>query len=163
MLKRYIWLVAATVFFTFQLFVGSAAAIDLDEASRTVKANEAGDTVVLTLQQAKKGRQLFNSSCSQCHMGGVTKTDFSVGLGQKDLAGAYPPRDNLAAMVEYLKHPMTYDGEISIAEVHPSIESADIFPEMRNLTEDDLVALSGHILSQPNIIGEAWGGGKSLR
>ena len=163
MLKRYIWLAVAAVFFTFQLFASSAFAIELDEASRTVKLNEAGDTVVLTLQQAKQGRRIFSNVCSQCHMGGVTKTDFNVGLSTEDLAGAYPPRDNLEALVEYIKHPMTYDGEISIAELHPSIESADIFPEMRNLTEDDLTALAGHILSQPNILGDAWGGGKALR
>ncbi len=163
MLKRYIWLAVAAVFFTFQLFVSSAFAIELDEASRTVKANEAGDTVVLTLQQAKQGRRIFSNVCSQCHMGGITKTDFNVGLSTEDLAGAYPPRDNLEALVEYIKHPMTYDGEVSIAELHPSIESADIFPEMRNLTEDDLTALAGHILSQPNILGDAWGGGKALR
>ena len=29
-----------------------------------------------------------------------------------------------------------------------------------NITEDDLYALAGHILSQPNIVAEKWGGGK---
>lgn len=36
MLKRYIWLAVATVFFVFQGFVGSANAVQLDEATRTV-------------------------------------------------------------------------------------------------------------------------------
>ncbi len=58
------------------------------------------------------------------------------------------------------KNPTTYDGLESIAEIHPSIKSADIFPKMRTLTEDDLVAIAGHILTQPKIVAEKWGGGK---
>jgi photosystem II cytochrome c550 len=27
---------------------------------------------------------------------------------------------------------------------------------MRNLTEDDLVAIAGHVLLQPSIVGEKW-------
>jgi photosystem II cytochrome c550 len=59
-----------------------------------------------------------------------------------------------------MKNPTSYDGVESIAEVHPSLKSQDNFPEMRNLTEDDLTAIAGHILLQPKVIGEKWGGGK---
>jgi photosystem II cytochrome c550 len=59
-----------------------------------------------------------------------------------------------------MKNPTTYDGEEEISELHPSLKSADIFTEMRNLTEDDLVAIAGHILLQPKIVGDKWGGGK---
>jgi photosystem II cytochrome c550 len=59
-----------------------------------------------------------------------------------------------------MKNPTTYDGEIEISEIHPSIKSADIFTEMRNLTDDDLTAIAGHILIQPKIVGIRWGGGK---
>lgn len=163
MLKRFIWLVVATVFFAFQMVVTSATATELDASSRTVKLNEQGDTTTLSLKQVKEGKRLFNYACAQCHAGGVTKTDFNVGLGPKDLAGATPPRDNVAALVDYMQHPTTYDGETNIAEVHPSMESADIFTEMRNLTQDDLAAIAGHILIQPKILGDQWGGGKAVR
>jgi photosystem II cytochrome c550 len=59
-----------------------------------------------------------------------------------------------------MKNPTTFDGLESIAEIHPSIKSADIFPKMRTLTEDDLFTIAGHILTQPKIIAEKWGGGK---
>ena len=59
-----------------------------------------------------------------------------------------------------MKDPTTYDGLESITEIHPSIKSADIFPKMRALTDDDLLAIAGHILLQPKIVAEKWGGGK---
>ena len=59
-----------------------------------------------------------------------------------------------------MKNPTTYDGLESIAEIHPSIKSADIFPKMRSLSEDDLGTIAGHILMQPKIASEKWGGGK---
>jgi len=59
-----------------------------------------------------------------------------------------------------MKDPTSYDGENSIAELHPSIKSAEIFPKMRNLTDEDLFAIAGHILVQPKVVAEKWGGGK---
>lgn len=159
-MKRFILLAVAIVLFAFQLAVGSATAVELDEAIRTVALNEAGDTTVLSLEQVQKGQRLFNDTCSQCHGGGRTKTNPNVGLGLEDLAGAVPARDNIAALVDYMNNPTTYDGETEISELHPSTKSADIYPEMRNLTEDDLKAIAGHILIQPKIRGRMWGGGK---
>lgn len=161
-MKRFILLAVAAVFFAFQLAVGSAAAIELDAATRTVQLNEDA-TTVLSLKQVQEGKRLFNSTCSKCHAGGETKTDFNVGLGPDDLAGATPRRDNIVALVDYLKNPTTYDGETEISEVHPSKKSADIFAEMRNLSDDDLYAISGHILLQPKIVGDRWAGGKPVR
>ena len=40
------------------------------------------------------------------------------------------------------------------------IKSAEIFPKMRNLTDEDLFTIAGHILLQPKIVSEKWGGGK---
>jgi photosystem II cytochrome c550 len=159
-LKKYVWLAVVTVLFVIQTFVGSATAAELDEATRTVKLNPAGDTVVLSLQQVAEGKRLFNYACGQCHVGGVTKTDPNVGLDPEALALATPPRDNIEALVDYLHNPTTYDGQDSIAELHPSTQSADIFPKMRNLTEDNLRDISSHILLQPKVVGEKWGGGK---
>jgi photosystem II cytochrome c550 len=160
MFKKYIWLFVAMLFFSFQLLTGRAIAAELDAATRTVPLNATGDTTVLNLKQVAEGKRLFNYACSQCHVGGVTKTDPNVGLEPEALALATPPRDNIEALVDYLHNPTTYDGLESIAELHPSTQSSDIFPKMRNLTEDDLFNIAGHILLQPKVIGSKWGGGK---
>ena len=160
MFKRLIGVVVATILLTLQMVVGTATAMQLDEAIRTVPLNDQGDTVVLSLKQVKEGKRLFNFACAQCHACGVTKTNQNVGLDPEALAGALPKRNNIVGLVDYLKNPTTYDGETEISEIHPSIKSADIFPQMRNLTEDDLVAISGHILLQPKVVGAKWGGGK---
>jgi photosystem II cytochrome c550 len=158
-MKRFILLAVATVFFAFEIAVGSVAALELGTDVRTVPLNET-DTTVLSLEQVQKGKRLFNDTCAQCHGGGRTKTDPNVGLGTEALAGATPPRDNIAALVDYMNNPTTYDGETEISELHPSKKSADIYPEMRNLTDDELEAIAGHILLQPKILGRMWGGGK---
>ncbi|MCP2730137.1 photosystem II cytochrome c-550 [Limnofasciculus baicalensis] len=162
-MKRLILLAVATLFFAFQLAVQNVAAIELDEATRTVKLNAAGDTVVVSLEQIKEGKRIFNDTCAQCHAQGETKTDPNVDLGGEALALAFPPRDSIEAIVDFLKNPMSYDGEYEISEFHPSIKSADIFTEMRNFSEDDLYAVSGHILIQPKVQGDLWGGGKAVR
>lgn len=160
MFKKSIWLVAIAIFFAFQMFVSGAIAAELDAATRTVPLNDKGDSLVLSLKQVTEGKRLFNYACGQCHVGGITKTDPNVGLDPETLAGATPSRNNIESLVDYLHDPTTYDGADSIAEVHPSTQSTDIFPKMRNLTEDDLVAISGHILTQPKVVGQKWGGGK---
>ncbi len=160
MFKKYIWLIAVTLFFAFQGFVGGAIATELDEATRTVTLNETGENVVLSLKQVSQGKRMFNYACGQCHVGGVTKTDPNIGLDPETLALASPARNNVDSLVDYMKNPTTYDGLDSIAELHPSTQSTDIFPKMRNLTEDDLVAIAGHILLQPKVMGQKWGGGK---
>lgn len=142
------------------LFSFSAFAIDLDEATRTVTLDSSGNSIVLTSEQVKRGKRLFNASCGSCHTGGITKTNPNVGLDIEALSLATPQRNNINALVDYMKNPTTYDGLTSIAEVHPSIASADIFPKMRSLSEEDLFAIAGHILLQPQVISEKWGGGK---
>ena len=160
MLKKLFGLVMATVLLAFGLVVGSAKAVELSEAIRTVPLNENGETVVLSEKQVGEGKRLFNYACAQCHVGGVTKTNQNVGLDPETLAGATPPRNSIESLVDYMKNPTTYDGEEEIAEFHPSTKSADIYPKMRNLRDEDLVEIAGHILTQPKIIGEKWGGGK---
>lgn len=160
MFKKLIGLAVVTILLTFGLVIGSATAVELSEATRTVALNDKGDTTVLSLKQVQEGKRLFNYACAQCHAGGVTKTNQNVGLDPEALAGATPPRNNIEGLVDYMKNPTTYDGEEEIAEIHPSTKSADIYAAMRNLTEDDLVAIAGHILMQPKIVGDKWGGGK---
>jgi|TARA_B110000977_G_scaffold122414_1_gene157290 photosystem II cytochrome c550 len=137
-----------------------ARAIDLDEDTRTVPLNSNGVSVVLSPEQVKRGKRLFNSTCGQCHVGGVTKTNPNVGLDPEALSLATPVRNNIEGLIDYIKNPTTYDGTEFIAELHPSIRSADIFPRMRTLTDDDIFAISGHILMQPKTAAEKWGGGK---
>ena len=160
MFKKYSQLFSLVFFGIFSLFVTTASAIDLDEATRTVVADGSGKTIVLTPEQVKRGKRLFNATCGACHVGGMTKTNPNVGLDPEALSLATPSRDNIAALVDYLKNPVSYDGLESIAEIHPSIKSADIYPRMRSLTDEDLYAIAGHIMLQPKIVAEKWGGGK---
>jgi len=160
MLRTYLKSLFLTLFCVTCFNANSAFAIELDEASRTITLDSSGKTVVLTPEQVKRGKRLFNASCGICHTGGITKTNPNVGLDAEALAFATPARDSIAGLVDYMKNPTTYDGLESIAEIHPSILSADIFPKMRALTDEDLYAIAGHILLQPKIIAEKWGGGK---
>jgi len=160
MLKNYLKLCSVILFCVFNLFITTASAIDLDEATRTVTIDSSGTTTVLTPEQVKRGKRLFNATCGACHLGGITKTNPNVGLDPEALSFATPRRDNVASLVDFMKNPTTYDGLDSIAEVHPSIKSADIYPRMRSLTDDDLYSIAGHIMLSPKILSEKWGGGK---
>nr|YP_010594972.1 photosystem II cytochrome c550 [Stephanopyxis turris]WAJ57707.1 photosystem II cytochrome c550 [Stephanopyxis turris] len=160
MFKKYFTVFAISFFCMFNLFSTSASAIDLDEATRTVVVDSTGTTTVLSPEQVKRGKRLFNATCGACHVGGMTKTNPNVGLDPEALSLATPRRDNIASLVDYLKNPTSYDGLESIAEVHPSIKSADIYPRMRSLTDEDLYSIAGHIMLQPKIVTEKWGGGK---
>jgi len=160
MLKKYSIIGTLFFFSIFSVFVTNANAIDLDEATRTVTADGEGHTVVLSPEQVKRGKRLFNATCGACHVGGVTKTNPNVGLEPEALSLATPRRDNVAGLVDFMKNPTTYDGLDSIAEVHPSINSADIYPRMRSLTDEDLYSIAGHVMLQPRILTEKWGGGK---
>ena len=160
MLKKSFSLWVALFLFSWNIFDSMASAIELDEATRTVAVDTNGKTTILTPEQVKRGKRLFLATCSTCHTGGITKTNPNVGLDTEALSLATPNRDNIAGLVDYMKNPTTYDGLESIAEIHPSIKSEDIFPKMRSLSEDDLVAIAGHILIEPKIVSEKWGGGK---
>jgi photosystem II cytochrome c550 len=160
MLKRLILLAAVTLFCVFQVNLGNASAIELDEESRTVVLNPQGETAVFSTEQIEKGERIFNGTCSECHNSGRTKTNPNVELSFEDLSGAEPDRSNVLTMVDYLKNPTTYDGERDLSELHPNINRVDLFPEMRNLSDEDLENVSGYILVQPKIRGILWGGGK---
>jgi len=160
MIKKYSQLFSLVFFFIFSTFVATASAIDLDDATRTVVADSSGKTVVLTPEQVKRGKRLFNTTCGACHVGGITKTNTNISLDPEALSLATPRRDSIDSLIDFMKNPTTYDGFESIAETHPSIKSADIYPRMRSLTDEDLTAIAGHILLQPKVVGEKWGGGK---
>ena len=126
----------------------------------TVPATPDGTLVTFSEQEIKAGRKVFNSSCGECHAGGITKTNQNVGLDPETVALATPSRDSVEALVDYMKNPTSYDGEYSIADVHPSMRSSDIFVKMRDLDDDDLRLMAGYILVAPKVQGIQWGGGK---
>jgi len=95
MLKKYSQIVSILFVGIFSLFVTTASAIDLDEATRTVIQDSKGGTVVLTPEQVKRGKRLFNATCGACHLGGITKTNPNVGLDPEALSLAVPRRDSI--------------------------------------------------------------------
>nr|QCI04063.1 photosystem II cytochrome c550 [Antithamnionella ternifolia] len=159
-MKKNIRLLFLSLIFLFKFLITPIFAIELTESLRTVTLDESGKTVILTSEEVKRGKRLFNNTCAQCHNGGITKTNPNIGLESESLSAAVPSRDNLSSLVDYMQDPTSYDGKVSIAELHPSIKSAEIFPKMRDLTDKDLFAIAGHILIQPKIEPEKWGGGK---
>ncbi|MBE9067778.1 cytochrome c-550 [Leptolyngbya cf. ectocarpi LEGE 11479] len=140
-----------------------ATAVEISKATRTVPLNNAGEQITLTTDQLAIGQKKFNGSCASCHLDGTSKPNPDVDLGAQRLANAIPPRNSIESMIDYLENPTTYDGLTSIEELHPSLARSDLFPQMRDLTEDDLVAIAGYILVQPKIIGDQWAGGKPRR
>ena len=142
------------------LFAPSAEALQWDAESLTVTADPSGSLVTFTEAEIKSGRKTFNNSCGECHAGGITKTNHNVGLDPETLALATPARDNVDALVDYMKDPTSYDGEYSIADLHPSMRDAELYPAMRDLTDEELRLMAGYILVAPKVQGTAWGGGK---
>ena len=154
-------LLAAPLALLLCLGIGSPAlAAQWSTEQLTVPATPDGTLVTFSEQEIKAGRKVFNSSCGECHAGGITKTNHNVGLDPETLALATPARDNVEALVDYMKDPTSYDGEYSIADVHPSIRSSDVFVQMRNMNDEDLRLMAGFILTAPKVLGPQWGGGK---
>ncbi len=141
-------------------FGGQALAAQWTSEQLTVPASPDGTAVTFSEAEIKGGRKLFNNSCGECHAGGITKTNQNVGLDPETLALATPARDNVEALVDYMKDPTSYDGEYSIADLHPSMRSSDVFVKMRDLDDDDLRLMAGYILVAPKAQGLQWGGGK---
>lgn len=160
-LKKFIFGISAFVLLFWQLNVGAANATALREVDRTVNLNET-ETVVLSDQQVAKGERIFINPCPPCHNSGRTKSNPNVTLSLVDLEGAEPRRDNILAMVDYLKNPTSYDGELDLSQLHPNTVRADIWSSMRNLNEEDLQNVSGYVLVQAQVRGVAWGGGKTV-
>jgi photosystem II cytochrome c550 len=75
-----------------------------------LQLNEQGETRSFLPEDLSRGKQLFTSSCMNCHVGGATLPNPQVSLSLVKLKGATPPRDNVNTLVTYLRQPMTYDG-----------------------------------------------------
>jgi|Transcript_44151 photosystem II cytochrome c550 len=140
------------------LLSAGPARADVEDVSIPIDGK--GKTVNMTKEQVVRGKRLFNAACAVCHVGGGTRTNQNVGLALDELAGALPPRDTVDSIVDYLNNPTSYDGLRDVSEVHPSIRSADVFPKMRSMKQQDLYDISCYILYQNFTIPEKWGGGK---
>lgn len=140
--------------------ISPAQAAQWDAETLTVPGDPSGTEVTFSDREIDAGRKVFNTSCGTCHAGGITKTNHNVGLDPETLALATPARDNVEALVDYMKDPTSYDGEYSIADLHPSMRDAELYPAMRDLDDEDLRLMAGYILVSPKVQGSAWGGGK---
>ncbi len=138
------------MFLTWQCFTGTANALSLSNEIRTIPLNDLGEEITVSNQEAQLGSKLFVASCTQCHIQGKTKTNPDVGLSREALANAIPQRDNVLALVDYMKYPTSYDGEDDLSLLHMNTDRPDIWSEMRNYTDDDLKAIASYILIQTN-------------
>jgi len=75
-----------------------------------LQVNEKGETRSYSPESLLRGKELFTTNCITCHVGGATLPDPQVSLSLKKLQGATPPRDNINALVAFLRQPMVYDG-----------------------------------------------------
>lgn len=69
-----------------------------------------GETRTFSPENISNGKQLFENSCLNCHVGGATLPDPQVSLSLTKLQKANPPRDNINNLVAFFRQPMTYDG-----------------------------------------------------
>jgi photosystem II cytochrome c550 len=76
----------------------------------TLDLDGKGQTQQFSGEDLSAGKQLFETHCLNCHVGGATLPDPTVSLSLKTLAGATPPRDNINGIVNFLREPKTYDG-----------------------------------------------------
>ena len=98
MFKKYTSKVGAAMLCIFGM-ASVSVAVELDEDIRTVPLNANGGTVVLTTEQVKRGKRLFNNVCASCHNGGITRTNPNLGLDPESLSLATPARDNINALI----------------------------------------------------------------
>ncbi len=75
-----------------------------------LELNGQGETRPFSPQDLSVGKQMFETNCMNCHVGGATLPDPLVSLSLTKLKGANPPRDNINNLVAYLRQPMSYDG-----------------------------------------------------
>jgi len=142
------------------LIGGAAGPARADLEDTLIPVDGKGKTATLTKEQLVRAKRLFNNACAICHVGGGNRTNQNVGLGMEELQGGLPTRATVEGIVNFLNAPVTYDGLKDVSETHPSIKSADLFPKMRSMKQQDLVDISMYILYQNFTIPEKWGGGK---
>lgn len=73
-------------------------------------ADASGTLRTFTAADLSVGKRLFEKNCLNCHVGGATLPNPRVSLSLTDLKGATPPRDNIAALMAFVRSPRSYDG-----------------------------------------------------
>jgi len=111
----------------------SVARFLLTDGVAEVAVDETGTTRTFTGQDLTQGKALFNQNCAFCHMGGATFPLPTVSLSRDALAGATPPRTTIASMVEFIRHPMVYDGSEESLDCREVSESWLADAEVTNL------------------------------
>ncbi|HAX90029.1 MAG TPA: photosystem II cytochrome PsbV2 [Cyanobacteria bacterium UBA11370] len=114
---RGLWAVALVCLITFTISSPAYAAID-SYVRRYLKVTEPvaleldkqGNTKEFSAEDLSAGKELFETHCLNCHVGGATLPNPTESLALETLAGATPPRDTVNGLVTFLRQPMTYDG-----------------------------------------------------
>ncbi|PZV15348.1 MAG: photosystem II cytochrome PsbV2 [Leptolyngbya sp.] len=99
----------------------------------SLKADTAENTRLFSAEDLSDGKALFGKNCLNCHVGGNTLPDPTVPLSLTALQGATPKRDNINALVTYLRQPMTYDGTEETLVCRQVSESWLPTPRVENL------------------------------
>ncbi len=181
-MKKAVWMVLAAVAVTVTACSGEQGG-DVGQASEPAPASTASgpDTVALaadaagtkqnfTKTQVKEGQRLFKANCGKCHVGGQTYGTYNVkevNLSMKALAGATPPRNNLASLISYMEEPTSYDGTEKLYDTgrHPKyVAEGKAAPDNQVIirTKDELNLISAFILKEATY-NKVWGGGKDVR
>jgi photosystem II cytochrome c550 len=107
-----------------------------------IQQDDQGQTQRFSLADLSIGKRLFDENCKTCHFGGTTLPNPIVSLGLPILKGATPPRDNVKALVAYLRQPMAYNNS-------ESIDLCRQIPETW-LPNADVERLSAYVLTRAN-------------
>lgn len=76
----------------------------------SLEMDSQGNTRNFSPLDLSDGKRYFEDSCINCHVGGSTLPNPKQSLALDTLKGANPSRDNINALVSYMRQPMTYDG-----------------------------------------------------
>jgi photosystem II cytochrome c550 len=76
----------------------------------SIAVDAQGNTRDFNATELTEGKRLFENNCKNCHVGGATLPNPRVSLALKALQAATPSRDNVAALVDFQRLPMSYDG-----------------------------------------------------
>ncbi|MDZ8052542.1 MAG: photosystem II cytochrome PsbV2 [Aulosira sp. ZfuVER01] len=119
LLTRYFFLVLVIVLVVYHSSTLPAQAANIDPyigrylhiiEPIALDVDEQGNTRMFSPLELSVGKQLFETNCINCHVGGATLPDPQVSLSLTTLKGANPPRDRINALVTFMRQPMTYDG-----------------------------------------------------
>lgn len=75
-----------------------------------IKLDNQGNRRQFTPEDFNEGKQLFDSSCINCHAGGLTFLGSEVSLSLEELQAGTPPRDTVNSFISYMRYPVSYDG-----------------------------------------------------